>query len=40
MDMSLGFLADRHGLEFAKKVATEIEYNWIEDKDYDTFKAK
>ena len=39
MDMSLGFLADRHGLEFARKVATEIEYNWIEEKDNDTFKA-
>lgn len=40
MDMALGFLADRHGSEFARTVATEIEYNWTEDKDYDTFKAK
>lgn len=40
MDMALGFLADRHGVDFARKVATEIEYNWIEDKDNDTFKAK
>lgn len=40
MDMALGFLADRHGTEFAKKVAFEIEYNWIEDKDNDTFKVK
>jgi transcriptional regulator GlxA family with amidase domain len=40
MDMSLGFLADRHGIDFARKVATEIEYNWIEDKDFDVFKAK
>ncbi|MEM9329305.1 MAG: DJ-1/PfpI family protein [Bacteroidota bacterium] len=40
MDMSLGFLADRHGLEFARKVAKEIEYVWIEDKDHDQFKAQ
>ncbi|PIB39190.1 DJ-1/PfpI family protein [Maribacter sp. 4G9] len=40
MDMSLGFLADRHGIDFARNVALEIEYNWIEDKDNDTFKAK
>jgi len=40
MDMALGFLADRHGLDFARKVAREIEYNWIEDKDYDNFIAQ
>nr|WP_298997906.1 DJ-1/PfpI family protein [uncultured Allomuricauda sp.] len=40
MDMSLGFLADRHGINFAKKVAKEIEYNWIENKDYDNFVAE
>lgn len=40
MDMALGFLADRHGVEFARKVAFEIEYNWTEDKDNDTFKVK
>lgn len=40
MDMSLGFLADKHGIDFARKVATEIEYNWIEDMDFDAFKAK
>lgn len=39
MDMALGFLRDRHGIEFARKVAFEIEYNWIEDKDNDIFKA-
>jgi putative intracellular protease/amidase len=39
MDMALGFLSDRHGLEFARRVAFEIEYNWTEDKDNDTFKA-
>jgi putative intracellular protease/amidase len=40
MDMALGFLADRHGVDFARNVALEIEYNWTEDKDNDTFKAK
>lgn len=40
MDMALGFLADRHGIEFARKVAFEIEYNWIDDKDNDTFKVE
>ncbi|MCE3228579.1 MAG: inhA [Bacteroidetes bacterium] len=39
MDMALGFLSDRHGIDFARKVAHEIEYNWIEEKDFDTFKA-
>ena len=40
MDMALGFLADRHGIDFARNVAWEIEYNWIEDKDNDTFTAE
>lgn len=40
IDMALGFLADRHGVEFARKVASEIEYNWTEDKNNDTFKAE
>jgi putative intracellular protease/amidase len=40
MDMALGFLSDRHGIEFARKAAFEIEYNWTEDKDNDTFKAE
>ena len=39
MDMALGFLADNHGIDFARKVAKEIEYNWIEDKDFDSFVA-
>lgn len=39
MDMALGFLSDRHGIEFARKVSFEIEYNWLEDKDNDTFKT-
>ena len=37
MDMSLGFLSDIHGVEFARKVAFEIEYNWIENMDDDKF---
>ena len=40
MDMAFGFLADRHGVDFARKVAWEIEYNWIEDKNFDKFTAK
>ena len=40
MDMALGFLADRHGIDFARNVAWEIEYNWIEDKNNDTFTAE
>lgn len=39
MDMVFGFLSDRNTIEFARKIAVEIEYNWIEDKDTDTFKA-
>ena len=37
MDMTLGFLADIHGIEFARKVAFEIEYNWIENMEEDNF---
>lgn len=37
MDMSLGFLSDVHGIEFARKVAFEIEYNWIENMEEDNF---
>ena len=37
MDMTLGFLSDRHGVDFAKEVANQIEYHWIMDKDNDTF---
>lgn len=40
IDMALGFLSDRHGIEFAKRGAFEIEYNWEEDMDNDTFKAE
>ncbi len=37
IDMTLGFLSDRHGYQFAKKVANEVEYLWTEDKDQDPF---
>ena len=37
MDMTLGFLQDIHGIEFARKVAFEIEYNWIENMEEDNF---
>lgn len=37
MDMTLGLLNDLHGIEFARKVAFEIEYNWIENKEEDSF---
>ncbi len=40
MDMALDFLKDRHGIDYARRVAFEIEYNWIEDKDCDTFIAE
>ena len=37
MDMTLGFLSDLHGKEFARQVAFQIEYNWTEDEDNDNF---
>ncbi len=37
MDMTLGFLKDIHGAEFARKIAREIEYTWQEDKEKDEF---
>ncbi len=37
MDMTLGFLNDLHGIEFARSVAFEIEYDWIEDREDDHF---
>lgn len=37
MDMTLGLLNDLHGIEFARKVAFEIEYNWIENREEDNF---
>jgi putative intracellular protease/amidase len=37
MDMTLGFLQDMHGVDFARNVAHTIEYTWQEDKDEDDF---
>jgi putative intracellular protease/amidase len=37
IDMSLGFLADRLGEEFAKTRAKSIEYEWSNDKNNDPF---
>lgn len=33
MDMTLGFLSDIHGIDFARQAAFQIEYRWIEDKE-------
>lgn len=40
MDMTIGFLNDIHGIEFARKVAFDIEYNWKENKDDDNFSGQ
>ncbi len=37
MDMTLGFLRDMHGIDFAREMAHTIEYTWQEDKDVDGF---
>ncbi|WP_296402213.1 DJ-1/PfpI family protein [Psychrobacter sp.] len=37
MDMALGFIADRHGIEFAQQVAKETEYRWASDSRMDEF---
>lgn len=37
MDMTLGFLKDRHGIDIARHVADEIEYQWTEDSTNDSF---
>ena len=37
MDMTLGFLSDVRGKKFAGDVASQIEYTWHDDKDYDNF---
>jgi putative intracellular protease/amidase len=37
MDMSLGFLSNLHGNEFARSTARQIEYRWIDNKDDDDF---
>ncbi len=37
MDMTLGFLQDMHGIDFAREVAHTIEFTWQENKDEDDF---
>lgn len=37
MDMTLGFLSDIHGIEFARQTAFRIEYQWVEDMENDNF---
>jgi putative intracellular protease/amidase len=39
MDMTLGFLREMHGIDFAREIAHTIEYTWQEDKDEDDFCA-
>jgi len=39
MDMTLGFLNDVHGHNFAKELASQIEFSWQEDKDHDDFSG-
>ena len=37
MDMTFGFLSDRHDPDFARMVAYQMEYHWQENKDLDGF---
>lgn len=37
MDMTLGFVSDKFGIETAEKISMEIEYIWNRDKDNDVF---
>jgi len=37
MDMSFGFLCDLFGVDFARKIAFEMEYQWQENKNTDHF---
>jgi putative intracellular protease/amidase len=37
IDMTLGFVADRHGTEVAKEAAADMEYRWEPDKGNDPF---
>lgn len=39
MDMTLGFIEEKQGIATALRVAREIEYCWIRDKDNDSFVA-
>lgn len=37
MDMALGFIADRQGIDSARQVANYTEYRWQEDSEIDDF---
>ena len=37
MDMTFGFLSDVHGVDFARRIAFEMEYQWQEDRSVDPF---
>lgn len=37
MDMTLDFLKDLHGVNIARQVSKEIEYEWTEDSKNDNF---
>ncbi|GHV37010.1 dimethyladenosine transferase [Synergistales bacterium] len=40
MDMTLGFIADRHGVVAAREIADQIEYLWNSNRDEDPFAVK
>lgn len=40
IDMTLGFVRDRHGTEIAQRVSRGMEYIWNEDADSDPFSLK
>ncbi len=37
MDMTLDFLKDLHGIDNARQIAQQMEYNWIEESKNDSF---
>jgi putative intracellular protease/amidase len=37
MDMTLGFISDINGVDFARSLAYQIEFNWQENSEIDNF---
>ena len=37
MDMALGFIADRHSIDTARQIASQVEYRWQENRTIDDF---
>ncbi|WP_298980249.1 DJ-1/PfpI family protein [uncultured Psychrobacter sp.] len=37
IDMALGFIADRHGIKTAQRIANYTEYHWQQDSKLDSF---